>query len=138
MEAAAKGLNCLSGPHLGPPSDGFSALQLLAVERQQVDEVVGRPPEAWHGSALVGPGYVAVAQIDGGVSARSTCDMLPVVGQGLVEVTVVEVICDEADSLGTLGLMLLHSTSNHPSSHLDVRLRVNVNNSHKDLTKLPR
>ena len=40
MEAAAEGLSGLPGPHLGPPGDGLAALQLLAVERQQVDEAV--------------------------------------------------------------------------------------------------
>ena len=37
MEAAAEGLSRFHGPHLGLPGDGFSALQLPAVEKQQVD-----------------------------------------------------------------------------------------------------
>ena len=40
VEVAAEGLSGLQGPHLGLPKDGLAALQLLMVERQQVDEAV--------------------------------------------------------------------------------------------------
>ena len=40
VEAVGEGLSGLQRPHLGPPGDGLAALQLLTVERQQVDEVV--------------------------------------------------------------------------------------------------
>ena len=39
-KAAAEGLSGLHGTHLGPPGDGLCALQLLAVEEQQVDEAM--------------------------------------------------------------------------------------------------
>ena len=79
-----------------------------------------RSSQAGKEVAPVGPGDVAVAQVNRLITADLASDVLEVVGETLAETTTVEVTHDQPGRVRRLTPKLLHNATNCVSRHLQI------------------